>query len=96
LVRPFSSDHDSRHLPLGLESLHHLLAVHAGWEAVAPRANVSGNRTIRGEKALRTACDVNRGMRRSRMTLVRVECRSSVHAVSMPSNGGAGHVRRSI
>jgi hypothetical protein len=28
--------------PLGLESLHHLLAVHAGWEPLAPRANVSG------------------------------------------------------
>ena len=55
MVRPFSSDHYSRHLPLGLESLHHLLAVHAGWEVVAPRAHVSSNRTIGGEKALRAA-----------------------------------------
>jgi hypothetical protein len=55
LVRPFCSDHCTRHLPLGLKALRHLLAVHAGREAVAPRAHASGDRTTGGEHAWRVS-----------------------------------------
>ena len=54
-VRPLCGYRCTRHLPPGLKSLRHLLAVPAGWEAVAPRLEVLGNRSVRGEKALRVS-----------------------------------------
>ena len=58
--RPLCGYRGPRHLPPGLKSLRHLLAVHAGWEAVTPRTEVLGNRTVGSEKALRVAWDLNR------------------------------------
>jgi hypothetical protein len=52
LTRPLCGHGRTGHLPLGVESLHHLLAVHGGREVVAPRPEVLGDGTVRGEEAL--------------------------------------------
>jgi hypothetical protein len=50
----------------GPESLHHLLAAHAGWEAVASGADVRRDGAIGREEALGVPADLKRCMRRSR------------------------------
>ena len=52
-MRPLCGYRCTRDLPPGLKSLHHLLAIHSGREAVTPRAEVRRKGTVRGKKTLR-------------------------------------------
>jgi hypothetical protein len=52
-LRPLRSGGEAGDVSPGVESLAHLLAVHGGRDPVTPRADVLGDGTIRGEKALR-------------------------------------------